>query len=283
MRYRYLANLFASLTLSAQEPTWPAPPSIPINRTVGLQLLDGELWGGADAYKVRFDAEGIDFTPALGRAAPRNYPLRFAAIAIGRGGELAPVTKAARRHEGLTVEYARGPVTERYELRAAGVEQSFRFAEQRAGRGDLVVRGRLATDMVVRADGAGLRFEQPGIGGFTMGGVTGVDADGNRVEGSVRYDAGIVELSLPSAFVDDAALPLVLDPLIGSRFGLNLNTRIDDRGPLAAFDASNDRYLVIWSNIFSATDVDVNGQMISRAGSLVGTRVFIETSTALEI
>jgi len=253
-----------------------------LNRTAGLQLLDGELWGGADGYKVRFDADGFEFTPALGPAVPRNYPMQFRLQSIGRGSELVPLAAPKQRHDGLRVEYDRGSVIERYDLGPEAMEQSFVFTTRPRGQGDLVVRGRMRTDMQTTHERDGLRVEQPGFGGFHVGAVTGVDANGARAQGSVRYDDGIVELSLPAEFVDHAVFPLVLDPLIGIAFGLNLITGFDDRGPLAAFDTSNDCYLVIWSNVFSATDVDVNGQRISRAGSLLGTRVFIETSTALE-
>lgn len=255
---------------------------IVLNRSAGLQVLDGELWGTADGYKVRFDADGFEFTPALGRAAPRNFPLTFRLESVGRGAEQAAAVPGVRRHAGLRVEYDRGAVVERYDLGPEAMEQSFVFATRPRGAGDLVVRGRLATDMVVTPEAGGLRFEQPGIGGFHLGAVTGVAADGERVPGQVRYDKGVLELVLPGAFVDRAALPLVLDPLIGIAFGLNLLTQFNDRGPLAAYDLTNDCYLVVWSNVFSASDIDVNGQRISRTGVLLGTRLAIEASTALE-
>jgi hypothetical protein len=282
MRIRLLACLLSSPSLLAQQMEPSVPPAMVVNRTAGLQMLDGELWGGADGYKVRFGQGGFEFTPALGSAAPRNYPMTFHLESIGRGSERVPVGTAEPRHAGLCVEYDRGQVVERYDLGVEAMEQSFRFASRPPGSGDLVVRGRIRTDMLVAADEGGLRFEQPGIGGFRMGAVTGIDAKGVRVQGTVRHEDGIVELSLPAEFVDRAELPFVLDPLIGSGFGLNLLTGFDDREPLAAFDVTNDCYLVIWSNIFSATDTDINGQRISRAGSLLGTRVFVETSTARE-
>jgi len=299
MMHRPFACLFLSLTLLAQQPDPHLQPanhattqagtaiqpdgSILLNRTAGLHLLDGELWGGADGYKVRFDAGGFEFTPALGRVAPRNYPMTFQLDAIGRGSECAPVAATAPRHEALRVEYDHGTVIERYDLGNEGMEQSFVFASRPLGSGDLVVRARLQTDLLVKEENGGLCLEQPGIGGCRFGSVTGIDANGLRVHGAVRYQHGIVELSLPAEFVDRAALPFVLDPFISVAFGLNLLTQPNDRDPLAAFDATNDCYLVIWSNLFSATDTDVNGQRISRAGSVLGTRIFIETSTAQEI
>jgi hypothetical protein len=174
-------------------------------------------------------------------------------------------------------------VVERYDVGTEGMEQSFVFATRPGGQGDLVVRGRMRTDMQVTHERGGLRIEQPGVGGFSVGAVTGIDARGECAQGSVRYDDGIVELSLPAAFVENAVYPLVLDPLVGIAFGLNLITGFDDRRPHAAFDASNDCYLVVWSNVFSATDTDIHGQRISRAGSLLGTRIFIDSSTFNDI
>jgi len=265
----------------------PAPAvrqsaAVPINHAAGLQVVDGELWGGGDDYKVRFEPGGFVLTPALGRRAPRNYPLALRVESIGRGQTLSPLASRSPRFTELRVEYDRGVAVERYDLLAAGMEQSFVFATRPAGSGDLVVRARLTTDLQVSADGDGLRFDLPGVGGFRMGGVVGIDAHGVRVRGGLRYEAGILELSLPDAFVDRAALPLTLDPLIGAFVRVTPAGGDNDRAPVVAFEATANVYLAVWTRIFSATDLDVHGQRVSRSGGLVGARLLIENSTAFE-
>src|SRR5262249_42160608 len=133
-----------------------SPAATTISRTAGLQLLDGELWGGAQDYKVRFAADAVTLTPALGKQAPRDYPLTLRLESVGRGATFGPLTARAPTFAGLRVEYDRGVAVERYDLDAAGLEQSFVFATRPQGSGDLVVRVRLATDLQVTADADGL-------------------------------------------------------------------------------------------------------------------------------
>ena len=90
------------------------------------------------------------------------------------------------------------------------------------GSGDLVVRGRIVTDLAcatpdVKVDS--LAFEVPGaphLGGIAIGEVTGIDAAGERAAGWMRCDGDTLDLVLPASFVDGARLPLVLDPLIST-------------------------------------------------------------------
>jgi hypothetical protein len=263
-------------------PALPAGAELMVNRTAGLQIIDGELWGASDHYKVRFDKDGFEFTPTLGRSAPRNYPLQFRLESIRRGETPVPLRSCQPSHSGLRVEYDRGGAVERYDLRPDAMEQSFVFAERPAGTGDLIVRGRIQTDMRVTPEHGGLRLEEPGVGGFHIGRVTGIDAKGDRAAGEVRLVGDLVELSLPHTFVEQAALPLVLDPLIGIGFGMSLLPQFDDELPRAAFDATNDAYLVVWNTAVSATDRDIFGQLISRAGSMIGTRISIDVNPTLD-
>jgi len=255
----------------------------PISRAAGLHEVDGQLWGAGDGFKVHFRPEGFAFTPALGERAPRNYPLAFELLSIGRGATPSPLTAAVPRHGGLRVEYDRGAAIERYDVAVDRLEQSFVFGVPPSGSGDLVVRGRLTTDLEVVQDGDGLRFTLPGVGGFTMGGVVGIDARGERVRGRVCYASGILELSLPAAFVDGAALPFVLDPPFGNAFVISGTGGADDRAPSIAYDATNDVFLVVWERVFSATDHDVYAHRVNRSAQPVGTMLFVETTTQLAI
>lgn len=278
-----LATPFAGQIATAQAS--PVPPGArAISRTAGLDFVDGQLWGGGDRYKVRFDQRRVEFTPALGRAAPHDYPLTLELVSIGRGGAVSPLVAAVPTAGDLRVEYDRGVAIERYDVGVDAMEQSFVFRDRPAGSGDLVVRSRLATDLEVSEDGDGLGFVLPGVGGVRMGGVIGIDARGNRVRGGAHYQDGFLELSLPADFVDHAALPFVLDPPFAGASQLNGPGGTDDEAPYVAYDLTRDVYLVIWTPVFSATDHDVHGQRVSRGPTPVpiGGRLFIETSTALE-
>lgn len=245
-------------------------------------MCDGELQGVGDRYKVRFDDLGFELTPMLGSAAPRNVPVSFQLESIGRGGTHAPLRSGTPKWSDLRVEYDRGAAIERYDVGVDAMEQSFVFARRPAGDGDLIVRGRMHTDLVVTATESGLRLELPGVGGLHIGAVTGIDAHGERVTGGLRWADGMLELSLPGEFVDRAALPLVLDPPIGSFFLVSA-AAANESTPDAAFDASTDSYLVVWHTVVSASDHDVFAQRVSRTGALIGNQlVIVATSATLD-
>ncbi|MBK8097782.1 MAG: hypothetical protein IPK26_11785 [Planctomycetes bacterium] len=249
--------------------------------SAALELRDGELRANGDRYKAVFGAAHVDFIPALGRRAPHNQPLHLELAQIGRGQDHAPVPAPERRHDALRVEYVRRECVERYDVTPQGLEQSFVFTSLPAGSGDLHVRVRFGTELQPIQDHLGWRFELPGVGGLRLGGVTGIDAGGKRATGSVEVRGDIVDLSLPASFVDGASLPLVLDPLIGSVFNA-FTSDLDDGDPDVAYDVTNDVYLVVFERTFSATDIDIHGQRVSGAGTLVGGRVFIENGLTNE-
>lgn len=265
-----LSTLVLGPSLVAQG--WLPAPRVNLSRTAGLHLLDGVLCGVGDGYRVRFEAEGFEFTPVLEPAAAEAHAMAFRLESIGREGQtMAPsLGGVTPQFDGLRVEYDRGVAIERYDISVDGLEQSFVFRERPRGTGDLVVRGRVRTDLQVTPAGAGLRLERPGVGSFTIGGVVGIDAAGERCDGRVRFVDGALELSLPAEFVERAALPLTLDPFIGNVVRV-ATTALDFR-PRVSFDVTTDSYLVVWQSSNS-----VHAHRVSRTGALVGTRLVVET------
>ncbi len=254
----------------------------------GLQRLDGQLVGVGRDYKVYFRAGEVEFVPALGSAAPRNLPLALRTIAVGRGEELRPLTEVAATPDldALRVRYEHGLCTERYELRSAGMAQSFEFSALPAGHGDLVVRCRVATELPRAAPlpGESARFCASGIGGVAIGGVTGVAADGAAIAGSAHLDDDVLELRLPAAFVEAAALPLVLDPIVAS---VTIDQGSSGRiAPDVAFvsDAfGTGRFLVAYQMILSGSDSDVLAREVDADTRAVSaTRIIAATNGVIE-
>ncbi|MEO0652534.1 MAG: hypothetical protein AAFZ65_17810, partial [Planctomycetota bacterium] len=161
-------------------------------------------------------------------------------------------------------------LTERYEVSAQGVYQSFVFDERPAGQGDLVVRGSL--DTVLFADPAadgGLDLTWNGRDGIHYGGVVGIDADGDRVRGGLRLVNGSLELSLPATFVDTADYPIVLDPLIGTTVAVDDSGNSDSNPSLA--NTPSGLTLAMWERRFSASHIELYGHRLTpAAGSLFG-------------
>lgn len=248
----------------AQTPPERAPEVTAIQRSAHGLVADADRLSGFGAdYAVAFDAAGMHFQPALGERAATDQRLRLCLAGITRGGDVVPVETAVApvQRGGFAVYRRSATVEERYEVRADGVEQSFVFAAL-PGRGDLVVRCHLGGELAPRGEaavGGGLQFVVPGLGGATLGAVIGIDADGERCAGDVRLVDGQLELSLPAAFVDTAALPLVLDPLIGTRIDPATGNS-NDTEPSVAYDGGATDFLVVWRQVLSTTSATVIGR-----------------------
>ncbi len=251
----------------------------------GIGECDGILYANGPDYRAQFNARGIEFTPAFGSKAPRSFPTRFELIGWQRSeGSL---------HTGATVEpsvagnraaYARGTgVQEHYITQRNGLELSYIFDAKPEGSGDLLVRLAVQSELPRYGDARTLALYASGLGVLTIGAVTGIAADGERVSGSMRWVGTELELSLPGDFVERAAYPLVLDPLLGVEFEVDSDSGdfYDDVSPAVAHDATNANYLIVWSRAFSISDVDIRGQRETDAGTLAGGLIAIESGTTV--
>ncbi|MBK8098377.1 MAG: hypothetical protein IPK26_14805 [Planctomycetes bacterium] len=244
----------------------------------GIEWVDQSLVAEGAGYHATFDRGSFRFLPALGRAAPANRPVTLTVETIARGehvvyrasGSALP-SQPTRDADRPVVSWNRDGIRERFEATADGIEHSFLFAKQPAGTGDLVVRLRVDTDLIADTgrDLQSLRLLEPGIGGVTIGAVTGIDALGMRSPGSMHYDGRHLELVLPARFVDAAAYPMVLDPLVGSSLHV-ANPADNDIAPDCAYDSGTDRYLIVWHRNFSNADTVVRGRLMQANGVFTG-------------
>lgn len=243
-------------------PPRPVPLSRAISDSAGLREVGGELVGCGRNYKAYFRSDGVEYVPMLGSAAPRNLPLRLWATRAGRGTDRAELPLAVPAVQGLAVRYDRGTCHERYELRPGGMEQSFVFDALPAGSGDLVVECACTTELplALPARGEAVRFFEPGVGGIAIGEVTGIDADGDTVRGTARYRDGVLELRLPAAFVDTAALPVVLDPVVTT-------LQVAGGSSLVFPDVAwvPGTWLVVYQVVFSGSDSDIWSHAVDEA------------------
>ncbi|MBL9079097.1 MAG: hypothetical protein JNL08_16455 [Planctomycetes bacterium] len=252
-------------------------------RAFGVSAPDGVLRGVGPDYSARFLPEAVEFVPALGPRTGAVQSLRFTLRAVRRGATLVwsgAGSDVAPRAEGSAVVYERSSqLRERYDVRVDGIEQSFVFGERPPGHGDLVVEGELGGTLPFEgaANDGSLQFLAAGSG-VSFGAVTGVAADGARVAGATWCDGRTVRLSLPAAFVDAAAYPLVLDPLLGTAFTVADHPSAPDRRPAAAFDVSSGRYYVVWEVDLGGGDGEIRGQIVAASGALVGAPVVLGTS-----
>ncbi|MBL8896887.1 MAG: hypothetical protein JNM84_04640 [Planctomycetes bacterium] len=251
--------------------------------TIGFGETDGSLVGVGDHYKTFFEEGGITFTPALGHAVPTNQNLRLRLETVVRGDRVvhsaSPAVQPRRSND--AVLYERGEITERYDLRPEGIEQSFVFASQPEGSGDLIVRLRLQTELEASSGHQleNLRFSAGEVGGADIGAVVGIDAQGRRQKGHLNFTGTHLELVLPAEFVSRAAYPLVLDPPISPRINVTA-APVGSSRPEAAYLA--DTYLVAWEHAYSASDTDIHGQRLDACGRAVGNLLVIDAATTDE-
>ena len=231
--------------------------------------------GRGAGYRATFECGAMEFLPALGATAPRDLPLRLRLLGVARGAAatgrlpLVPTWSV----EGLRVAAVRGDLEERYDVRGEGVEHSLVLSSLPAGDGDLVVRIGVETELPpVGPDRSRdeLRWEWPELGGVKVGAVTAIDAVGARIRGALRRTPdGELHYVIPAAFVAAAALPLTIDPLIGSTLNI-MNSASADAQPDIAYNEATRTYLVVWTRTFSVLSAEIRGRMLDQDARLTG-------------
>ena len=275
------AFLLASAPLVTQEPRRPER-AVGIDRMVALEPAEDGAWLGLGPdYKVHFAADHFSFVPILGAAAPHDLPLQMTVRAVDRG-TMRAVGPASLRPGQLRVDYARPELVEVLELRPDGLKQSFVLETLPAGRGDLVVRADVATELVAArgATDGPLLLAMPGAGGVTIGTVTGIDADGRRTAGSLVWSGDTIDFVLPAVFVETARLPLTVDPLLSTTTAVT-NGTFEERAPVVAhLNASLDLSLLVFRRTISAANHDLVGLRVTGTGAPVGAPLSIEATAA---
>ncbi|MCB9883505.1 MAG: hypothetical protein H6834_17090 [Planctomycetes bacterium] len=251
-----------------------------------VRLDRGRLYAASPRWKADFASDSVGFRSALGPHIEGPLESRFSLVDIRRGDTVIARPAEDRNalptfHEKTIVyEHALG-IHETYEARKEGLKQSFTFDRKLPGSGDLVVRMRLETPLTSPpgVHSAGMDFVHGSEVIMSLGMVQGFDAVGRSRTGVTRYDGEFLEFVLPASFVDSARFPLVLDPLIsgsGTTHGTGSNT-----GPDLAYDNDNRVYLLTWKYIFSSSDHDTYGRLVTVDGTHPGLvlAIFVSTET----
>ncbi|MFO0276461.1 MAG: hypothetical protein ACK533_04180 [Planctomycetota bacterium] len=222
-------------------------------------VADGPLWARGHTWKASFDNTGFDYIPFLGADAPRNFPLRVELANAAVAGEPLALPAGNPTRRGFAVHTARGSLTEVVDLRLNEVEQSFRF-DTLPTRGAVAVEVRLAGDFVGTPIPGGLRFgNEHGAVEYTK--AVAFDANGRSVTLPIDWDGATARMEIPADFVANAALPLVLDPVLTSTTTLGTGApagQVQTDPDVATIEIGGDacRSLVVWRRQFSVGDQD---------------------------
>jgi hypothetical protein len=235
---------------------------------------DGRLWALGATYKASFGQDGFVYVPFLGSDAPRNHPVRFTLRSVRVAGrDVAFTAGATAVREGARVTLDRGTVHEVYDLAAAMVEQT--FVIDGAAAGDVDIELAIATDLAADVSRDGLQFGNE-LGHVAYGTAYLVRGTAKTAI-ATTWTGDSLRLHVPAAWRD--AGQVVIDPVIRT---VSLNAgQLDATLPDLAYDATTDRWLATWVNVFSQTDHDVVAELRTGNGDpIAGSFRAIEATTA---
>jgi hypothetical protein len=236
----FLSLGFASFDTPKFEPVAPGPLT-----RVHHDEMDGVRYAVGQTYKMTFDERGARYLPRFGARAEKNLPLHFAFP--------TPPLTIARHGDRIVLE--RESFTEIYDLGIEVVEQSF-LLEHRPHDGDFVFRVPVVTELEsLDSTGEGLRFGGADLGAVQYGDATIIDAAGNRVNSDSVRGTDSIEITIPDAFLDRAAFPIVIDPLIET---IAVDTGSDDmQNPDVVYVDSLNVFIVVYERRQSGSDTDL--------------------------
>lgn len=276
-----LALFGAAATLPGQDAFPPAsqPAASPFGR-VHVDRPHADLptvWVRGDRYKASIDGDACTFVPFLGAEAERNFPVLLAVQSVRVGATALDLAPRGVDIAGQRVTVTRADLTEVYNASVDQLEQSFRFDRLPAARGDLEIVLAATSELVGEQDGDDVSFAGPRGDAYYRDLVV-VDAAGNRRELPIRFVDGRIRLTVPADFVARAQLPLVVDPLLGTRIIASLP---DQRmAPDVAYNPGVDEYLVVWNVPFSATDWDIAAVSTDSSFNPIGSPFWIDFTGA---
>ena len=194
-------------------------PPTPIHTAADDHGVAYGTWAGVvGTYKCSFHGD-MTFVPYLGSEYPHNQPFswRTSSITIGHTSLLAAEPIPQRWHDDYRYEYRLGAVTEAYDVRRDGLEQTF-VVYQRPAAGDLVITGTvtslLSTANVPAAHQELTFYDDAGASIVRYGKAFAFDAVGAQVPVTTAFQNGQITLTVPASWLARAALPVTVDPLL---------------------------------------------------------------------
>lgn len=226
------AALCPSLLLAqATAPTPPSalPPPMKTPIRPGPDAPDGTasgLWAAGANYKASFH-DGMTFYPMVGPTLP-HQPVRWRTTSVRAGTTelLAANATPSPTYSDFRCDYDLGAVTERYDVRDDGVEQSF-VVHRRPVAGDIVITGAIETPLSLPATAARhgplSMHLADGREVVRYGAAIAIDALGRSTPVTTACDGNHIVLRVAAETVAAAAFPLLVDPLFATSALLGLS------------------------------------------------------------
>jgi hypothetical protein len=226
-------------------------------------------------HAARIDDGIVTFTPSHwdGKRTVTGAPITLGTRSIERGGELAAdLVLQSRVVDGNGLELDRGGSVELIENLPDGIEQSWRFANEPTGSGDLVVRVAAAGFTEATATPTGVHLMNPGRLGVRYSNATWIDSAGEAWSLPSTWDGTDIVITVPADMIERTMFPAVLDPTVGSQTAVDSPVAgysgASAREPAVAYNGTN--WLVVWrDNRRSSDDSDIFGARIAADGSVL--------------
>lgn len=146
-----------------------------------------------------------------------------------------------------------------------------------SGIGDLVASLEFETDLQVATTAGGFRFSCE-RGGVDYGAAIAFDSRSLKAEVLSSWNGAGIDLVVPSPFLEQTHGQIIIDPIVST---FAIDTFTDDLGlPDIAYDAVNDRYFVVYQDVFSFTDYDAYSVFIDGATTGVAGGTYVESGNA---
>lgn len=236
--------------------------------------------------QVRFGSDGVTLT-AHGPGPKRTSWARLSyAFDSVLAGQRILAKEAVIRPEivDAAVVYRRGSVEEKYELRDEGVEQSFIIRDLPDRTADLVVSGRITTSVDAPADrvvGSHISFQHSSQEVFFVSNAVVKDGAGRSLSIPMEFHQGALVYRVPQAWLTDAVLPVVVDPLVGSR--LTVDPARSKAGAAVTYNSnSNESLIVFAADAGGNKGWDIFARRVSGAGALLGSTITVVSTSASE-
>lgn len=224
LRFSFACTVLVAAHLSAQtSPKQTSPRDLLQHVRVPIQVNrdpdgpDRGLWTAGHDWRASLH-DGVAFE-ARQPAHVGSVPWRWRTTGCTVGGICRPLAEPRPHVVGEhRCEYALGPVTEAYDVRVGGLEQTFVLRE-RTDR-DVILSGAVQTALTAEPRGFAhgpLDFLPLGPGnGVRYGAAFAVDAAGDRLPLSTAWDGEQLRIQVPGAWLARAAWPVVVDPLLST-------------------------------------------------------------------
>jgi hypothetical protein len=230
----------------------------------------GALHYNDGRYGASFGDQTFDFAPASPTPDPTLPHLKLALGSITDGATVLASAGPAERKllaDERAIEFHRGGVVERYEMRSDGVEQSF-VLNGLPERGAVTAFVKVSSSHPGTAENGDLDF-----GGIFVRDAVAIDAAGRRLELPMELVEGGFTMTVPEEWIATAALPVVIDPLVGTAIMIDTMTwGTWFRPAQVAWNSNNTNWLVVWNEQVgaSAFDYDLWAQRVETNATLLG-------------